>query len=758
MLAAPPSLPDAAHGDTSQYVLHLLLVLMAAALVAVVARRIRLASIAGYLLVGALIGPSCIGLIQTDENVKQIADLAIILLMFTIGLHMDLDSIRSGMVRILAVGVASTVLVTLVLWPLGMAFGFSAPLALTVAMAFSMSSTAVMMAILNQRREVHRVHGRICVGIGVTQDLLSIVVLAVLPVIAAWAGALGGTHAGSAATSGGMSTPVRMFADASLALGGVGVMLAFGRYLLPLLLREAARDGNTEGLLVLSAFVALAAAIITSYLGFGSSLGAFLAGFILAGTPFRHQLAGQLSPMRDLFMAIFFTAIGIKMDLAAVGSNWWAVLLGVVALVLVKGSVIGTSCWVGGATAAVAGLVGMACAQAGEFSLVILDEAVAKGVLSGAQLAPIIGVVVVSLMIGTMLYDLGLKMAGPLSRFPTAGWIRSKALIESEHSGHAPHSGTASRLGPPTASGKPRHIIIAGFGPVGRSVADEFHALGVPMVLVELNADTVKEQRGLGRTVVFGDISNPEVLQQAGVQDALGVVISIPDQEAAARACQGIRRVAPDVFIALRTPTISKASAAAELGADAVTIEELVTAKDMTRQVVEKLIERFGQPTPEPAQTVPLSIAGRVVIAGFGLVGRNVAGHLAARGIETTLVELNPRTVWSEASRGRTAIYGDISNPEVLESAGIRQARAVVLTIPDDDAAIRACRLIRQMNPTIFIATRVSYLSRAGTAMEHGADLVTAEEDVTAQELAKRVTIRLAPPPPAHTPTIDPAA
>jgi monovalent cation:H+ antiporter-2, CPA2 family len=741
-----------AHGGSS-YVRDLLILLTAAAVVAVAARRIRLASIPGYLLLGALIGPSAFGAITTDENVKQISDLAIILLMFTIGLHLDLDAIRSGMVRILAVGVVSTVLVSLVLWPLGMLFGLSAPVALVVAMAFSMSSTAVMMAVLNQRREVHRIHGRICIGVSVTQDLLSIVVLALLPVIAVWAGVHGQTSVPADAV--GISRPLRMIADASLAVGGIGVMLAFGRYVLPTLLREASRDGNTEGLLVLSAFVAIAAAIVSAYLGFGSSLGAFLAGFILASTPFRHQLAGQLSPMRDLFMAVFFTAVGIKMDLGAVAAYWWVILLAVVVLVAVKGAIIAVSCWAGGATAAVSALVGFACAQAGEFSLVIFDAAVGQGVITTEQLAPIIGVVVTSLIIATMLFDLGYKLAPRLARVPTARWIQTRALREADPGGKPAPSKTAAPPTSPIAAlnpdGSPRHVIIAGFGPVGRSIADEFQALGVPFIIVELNAETVRKQRKLGRTVVFGDIANEEVLRSAGVERALGVVVSIPDQDAAVRACQSIRRVAPETYIAVRAPTLSKANAAAGLGADSVTVEELVTAKDMTRKVVDELSGRFGLRTThadQPDQSAGTVVApdpavGRVVIAGFGLVGRNVAGHLEAAGIDYTVIELNPRTVWHVATRGKEAIYGDVSNPEVLESAGARTARAVVLTIPDDEATVRACKLIREMNPTAVIAARVSYLARAGTAMEQGADLVTAEEDVTAQEMAKRVMARL---------------
>lgn len=631
-----------ASGGPNQKVLDVLYLLAAAAVVAVVSRRVHLPTIPGYLIIGALIGPHAAKLVQTDEGIKEIGDLAIILLMFTIGMHMDLDGIRSGMVRILSVGVLSTVGVVAVGVPVGMAFGLSAPVALTVAMALSMSSTAVALGVLNQRREMHLLHGRLAVGIELVQDLLSVAMLGALPAIAAWAGAQGvglDDHA-SELHSTGLTETVTLLSNGLLKFGGLGVFLAFARYVLPRALKEASQGGGAEQLLVVSAAVALGAAGLTWYLGFGPVLGAFLAGFMLASTPFRYQLAGQLSPLRDLFMAVFFTSVGMSMDLMQVAQNWWIILLGLGALLVLKTSIIGFTTWACGATAGVSAAVAFLLGQAGEFSLVVVQEAGNQKILSDKVSGVVIAITVLSLVVATPWYDLTKRIVPRLQKVPTAKWIAKHTLRdhlnlgsakaatsaeiaksvlpgsggvagervrhESVGATNAGTNGTAEPL-PGVHAGAPvtgggvhgqtdlrKHVIIAGFGVVGRNIAEHFAAASIPYTVVELNSVTVKKQASLGRKTVYGDVANPDVLEEAGIHHAEAVILTIPDDEATLRACQAVRASSPDVFIAARTSYLSKAIAATELGADYVTVEEVVTAQDMAKHVMNRLSKRVA--------------------------------------------------------------------------------------------------------------------------------------------------------------------
>ena len=279
-------LANAAEPAATNPAVDLLVILAAAALVTTLLHRLRLAAIPGYLITGAIIGPFALGLISSDESIEQIKGLSTVLLMFIIGLHLDLSSIRSGLVSMLTVGAVSTVLVTLAMWPLAMVLGASAPSGLALAMAMSMSSTAVGLRILQQRREMHRLHGRLVVGISIVQDLLSLVVLAMLPALGTWAAASAvGAHAGPVAPpvpvpgnpmdttltawvrdqTGVMAGSAAGYVAAGcVAIGGIAALIAFGRYLLPRLLGEAAREQSGETSLVLSAAVALGAAVATA--------------------------------------------------------------------------------------------------------------------------------------------------------------------------------------------------------------------------------------------------------------------------------------------------------------------------------------------------------------------------------------------------------------------------------------------------------------------------------------------------------------
>lgn len=607
--AASTAAPGPQNAPERSVVVDLLLVLACAGAAAMILRRARLATIPAYLICGAIIGPSALGLIQSSGNVEAISGLAMTLLMFTIGLHLDPSSMRGGMIQMLTVGAISTLVVTLVSWPFGLAAGLSPPAALAVAMGVSMSSTAVVLSILQSSREMHRLHGRFCVGISITQDLLSLVFLALMPVLAQWSRSgkpatpaagddAGHAHAGGAYILDLLPAGTPMLVRALVAVLGIALLISLARLVLPRLLREASEGKSSEVPLVVTGAAALGAAALAAGLGFSPELGAFLAGFILSGTQFRAQLAGQLSPMRDLFMAVFFTAVGLKLALGSLMSvpAMLTVLLGLASVIAVKAVVIAATTWALGATGPVSVLVGLTLAQAGEFTIVLVTPALNLGILPRDDFAIVIAIVILSLIATPYLYALGRRLGPAASRIPLAGW--SKPIREP----HETHALAHDPAGAPPLDGAPlaRYVIIAGFGVVGRAIADRFKVAHVPICVVDLNRQTVDTQRRLGHRAVYGDISNPEVLEAAGVEQADAVILTIPDDEATMRACEAIRRLRPDVFIAARTSFLAKAMMAATLGADQVIVEEVATAETMARQVLDE-IRRRARPPQSPA-------------------------------------------------------------------------------------------------------------------------------------------------------------
>jgi Kef-type K+ transport system membrane component KefB len=576
--------------------LDLLILLASAAVVATLFRRFRLELIPGYLIAGAIVGPGALKLIGDSEALEAASDLAIILLLFGIGLELDFGSIRRGMVHILGAGVVSTAVSTLICWGVLLLAGVPAPAGLLIAMALAMSSTAVLVRTLSARREARSPVGRVTLGVAIVQDLLAVAVMALIPPLALWAGAELTGLTGQAEAQADLPRWGGVMLQAIIGLGGVAAMLAAGRLGLPRLLQTVARIGSGELVLVVSATVALGAAVATSVLDFSPHMGAFLAGLLLAGTPFRYQLAGQIAPMRDLLMAVFFTAVGMKVAPQDVLQDWWIVGLGAIGLMALKFLVIGATAWGAGMTAPSALVAGAYLANAGEFSLVVLGAAGVVGILEPQELGLTITMVIVTLMLSPFLAGPSRRWSERLARIPTAPWISGAVLRErpppAERAASAQAAQPASE--PPH---RPRNVIIAGFGPVGRTLADRFSVAGVPFTVIELNPKTVERQTVLGRPVIYGDVTNAEVLESAGIRHADAIILTIPDDEATLRACKAIRAIAPDVFIAARTNFLSGKFVAHQLGADLVVVEELATAQAMEKEILAKLKEWLDQPS-----------------------------------------------------------------------------------------------------------------------------------------------------------------
>ncbi len=582
-------------------VLDLVVILASAAGMVMLLRFLRVAAIPAYLLTGVLIGPHTLGLIQSGENIESISGLATILLMFIVGLHLDPRGLGGGMLRTAAICVAGTVGAVLAMWPMLVLGKLGWPSALAVSMALVMSSTAVLLRLLQERRELHRVHGRLLFGSLIVQDMLALVALALLPLIAAWAGVrpTGASHSSAVL----LPAAWPGWAQFVLAVVGIAAMIIACRAVLPKLLAEAARHTSSEVPLVLSAAVALGAALLAAGLGFSPELGAFLAGFVLAGTPFRHQLSGQLIPMRDLFMAVFFTAVGLRLDPSVIADGWVLIVVATLGLVLVKPLAMLVVAWVLGATAATSVFFGLAMFQAGEFAIVILSVSQGLGLIDAKTMSGLIFVVVLSLVVTPSVYELGHLLMPRFARLPTVGFKRHAprapmvTIVPVPHPAEDADAGAAAGGGAAAASepippDPKRCIIIAGFGVVGRSIADRLEIQNIPFRIIDLNQQTVRTQRKLGRKAYYGDASNPQVLESAGIEEAEGVILTIPDDEATLRACRTIRALSPHVYIAARTTFLSKAMVATQLGADHVTVEEVATAEMMARQVLDQLGRR----------------------------------------------------------------------------------------------------------------------------------------------------------------------
>lgn len=598
-----------AGGEVNPIAVAMLAVLAAAGVTALLLGRLRIAVIPGYLIAGALVGLLPSAFIGEADTIDDVAALATVVLMFGIGMHLDLQQFRKGAWRLLGVGVISTVATATAFTLIAASLGTGWRSATAIGMALSMSSTAVVLRILQQRRELNREHGRTAFTTLLIQDMLVIGMLAVLPAIAPSSGAEAEPASALSMVWGVLRTLII-----------VGLMLGIGRLVLPRLMLLAVRNSTGEVGLVLAAACALGAAGVAVWAELSPELGAFIAGFLLSNTPVRFQLSGQLTPIRDLFMAVFFTTVGLKLDLGAVVELWW-LLLAVVPLTLaVKWGLISVSAWAFGAASTVSVRTGAALAQAGEFSLVVAGVAVTTGLLDDRENGVLVAVVVGTLIATPWVIRLGDRVGVAVRRVPPAPWTRVPAsAMRGGGAAGTPAAAPAAEPGeedadaaangdepdasdPETTEGDADDnsvavcvrgpVIVAGYGPIGRHVATAFERRGAPVTIIEMNPTTVRTQATLGRSIVFGDVRNSEVLERAGVFDAEAVVLTIPDEDAMLSACKQIRQMRRDIYIAARANVLSKGLLARKLGADHVTVEEIATAESMADAVVQELDAR----------------------------------------------------------------------------------------------------------------------------------------------------------------------
>jgi len=548
----------------------LFIVLALAGLTALVMGRAGIAAIPAFLIAGAIAGPHAIGLVASADDLGTISELAIILLMFGIGLHIEPADLGRGSIRLILAGLASVAACVLLLWPAAMAFGLDWAGALALAMALSMSSTAVVLRRLMRRRELRQPTGRLAMAVLIVQDLA-------VPVMLIAITALGRLRTGGEAEP---ANPLVIAGVALAAIAAVAVLVVGGRLVLPRLMRHASVLGADEVMLTLGVAVAIGAALATHALGFSYELGAFLAGLILGGTPFRHQVGALMGPARDFFLAVFFTTLGMAVDPAPLVDLWPAVLIGGTLMLVIKSAAIGGSCWSLWGTTAIAGSVGMLLSQAGEFSLILLDTASDAGLIDDAVRSAAVAIVVISLILTPVPVALGAALRPMMERIPLPIWRR----------------GAGSGGDPTPAAEGALRVVIGGFGPIGRVATDHLDKAGANTTIIEMNEKTVRTHTAMGRHMIYGDISKPEVLESAGIRGADALILTVPDEEAALRACRIARELNREMCIVVRMNHLGKALQAKSLGADAIVVEEVAAAEAMEKIVAERFKIEVGPP------------------------------------------------------------------------------------------------------------------------------------------------------------------
>jgi monovalent cation:H+ antiporter-2, CPA2 family len=509
-----------------------LIILVAAVAVVPVFRRLQASAVLGYLVAGALIGPYGLKLLDNAAATSVLAHFGVVFLLFSIGLELSIERLVALRRFVFGLGAAQVVGTTAVFWAGLRALGISSGAAIILAAGCALSSTAVVLHMLVERREIASTRGRVAFAVLLFQDLAVVPLLALVPL-------LGRPGAGVLAALAGA------FAKAA---GAILVILAAGRLVVRPALRAVARGRVPELFTGVVLLLVLGIGWITEQGGLSMALGAFLAGLLIAETEYRPQVEGDIQPFRGILLALFFMTVGMGLDLTLLW-NRWDILLGLlVALLAIKtGMLVGLARLVGLPTATAAA-VGLTLAQGGEFGFVLFALAREAGVIppETTQLAMVV---------------IGLSMAVTPLLLASA-----RAISQSEQT----QDGQLAKVGH-----LENHVIIAGFGRVGQTLGLLLESVYASYIALDLDSDRVEEARRRGLPVYFGDASRVEVLKAAGVERAKVVVITLDEPESASRTVHVLRELMPEIPILARARDVGQCERLALAGATTV-IPEVV--------------------------------------------------------------------------------------------------------------------------------------------------------------------------------------
>jgi len=534
----------------------LVVLLLVSIVVLYVSHGVRLPVIVGFLISGMLVGPHGLGLVQEAESVEQLAEIGVILLLFTIGLEFSLADLLRMRRLVLVGGSIQVLVVTLGVTLASMAAGLPANQAVFLGMIVSLSSTAVVLRLLQQRAQVDAPHGRLSLAMLVYQDLMIVPMMLLVPVLAGGAAGIGPA----------------LVAFLVKAVAGLVFVIVLARFVVPQVLERVVQTRNRDLFLLTVVTVCLAVAWMSSLMGLSLALGAFLAGLLVSESEYSHQALADVLPFRDLFASFFFISIGMLLDLR-LAAGQPLVLSGLVGGVLVL-KVLGASlpAILLGASVRAAALTGLGMSQVGEFSFVLASTGLAAGLLTDATYQSLVATAVATIGLTPFLMRMGPRVGDALDRLPLPDRLRL---------------GTTT-IGPSGADHDElaNHLIVIGYGVNGRNVSRAARIAGIPYVVVDMNPSLVDAARRDGVPIHYGDASRQAFLEYLGVVRAHVVVVALSDAAATRRVVALARDLNPLCSIVARTRYVREMDVLESLGANVVVPEELETSVEIMSRVL----------------------------------------------------------------------------------------------------------------------------------------------------------------------------
>lgn len=539
----------------------LLIIFLVSVPVAYICLRLKLPLLIGLMLTGIAIGPSGFGLIREIAAVEVLAEIGVMLLLFTIGLEFSIKRLGE-MKRLVLIGGGLQIIVTTAATAgAAMLFGRSPSQSIFFGFLVALSSTAIVLKSFVDRNETDSPHGKAGIAILLFQDISIVFMLLAVPM-------LGGED---------IVTFTSIILDLGTSLLALAILVLAAWFLLPKFLKQVVQLRSPEAFLLTVVLFCLGMSWVTSHFGLSLALGAFIAGMVLADSDYSHQVASEVLPFRDVFNSLFFVSIGMLLSVAALVANIGSVVLLVLALILGKAIIIWAIVRILGYPQRIATMTALSLAQIGEFSFVLARAGQGAGLLPDSDYQSFLAASIISMIATPFLISVSPRFGFFIQRFLKDGRVAD--VDNSEEDIHLTSSG-----------GLQQHVIIVGYGLNGRNLARVLRAVGVPYVILELDAEVVRRAKAKGEKINFGDATRREVLLHAGVERAWSMVLAMSDPAAARRTVALACRLNPDLHIIVRTRYVAEITELLELGANQVIPEEFETSIE----IFSRVLHRYG--------------------------------------------------------------------------------------------------------------------------------------------------------------------
>ena len=531
-----------------------ILTLLSAAVIGVLCfRLLRLPPVLGYLAVGALIGPHGLAWFVDAAEIRFIAELGVMFLMFMLGLEFSWPTLWRARGAVVGIGGGQVVVTALIGGLTAYAFGLSIETSLVVGGALAMSSTAILLKQMTDQGELNTRHGRMVVGVLLFQDLATLPFLVALPVLATAQKGL----------------TLALLIALAKATAVFAIMVVVGRQLTNPIMHWIAGSRSTEIFLLTSLLLILAAATVADVAGLSVPLGAFMAGMVIGETPFRHQIQADIRPFQDVLLGLFFVTIGMQLDVRTLIDAWPLIFAILAAIVFIKPAVVLAVGFIAHHNLAIVLRSGIALAHVGEFGLLLISLGMKEQVITLATGQILLTAMVLSMALAPLFVRWNYQFVKSLNLFR----YREDLAAQEQRMAEAAHSLS-------------QHVILCGYGRVGQSMARFLELEALPYVALDLDPERIAKAQAASKPVLYGDAGRFSLLEAAGVKRAQALVISFDELEMSIKIMQQVRQHCIDLPILVRIMDVADFDTLRDAGATEVLPEALEASIFMGAQLL----------------------------------------------------------------------------------------------------------------------------------------------------------------------------